>query len=140
MLVDMARRFGAEAEKGVVDIGDVAAVRHPRQAARPRLGDALGIEDQGVPAVVQDLRGQGAQGGGGAAAGGGADQDVRRVGVQVDADRLPVGAEADEDLGGGQCFQLLADARVGEAQLLREGALLGGLPHGWGVPFLCCAR
>lgn len=125
--------FGPQAHQGAVDVGDVAAVGDAGQAAGPPVRGPLEVEDQGVGAVVQELGGQGAQDGRGAATGAGADQDMRGVGVQVDADRLPVGGETDQDQGGGQRFQLLADSGVGQTQRrgrgggrrLRQGVSLG---------------
>jgi hypothetical protein len=45
--VDAALQLGGEADQGVVDAGDVAAVRHRRQVPRPQVGDPRGVEDQG---------------------------------------------------------------------------------------------
>ncbi|MFE4411795.1 hypothetical protein [Streptomyces sp. NPDC056821] len=75
--------FHAELDQGVVDIGDVGAVSDARDAARPRVGDPLGIEDERQRAVVEHLAGDAAQGHRLAAARGGMDQDVRRFRVQV---------------------------------------------------------
>ncbi|MFF2964825.1 hypothetical protein ACFVT1_39490 [Streptomyces sp. NPDC057963] len=60
-VVDTALQFGPEADQGVVDVGDVAAVRDRRQGARPPLGDSLGVEDQGAarrwwPFTSEELR------------------------------------------------------------------------------------
>ncbi|WP_328983103.1 hypothetical protein OG258_53560 [Streptomyces mirabilis] len=38
--VDPAPELGGEADQGVVDVGDVGAVRHRRQLARPQVGEA----------------------------------------------------------------------------------------------------
>ncbi|MYW46031.1 hypothetical protein GT045_35200 [Streptomyces sp. SID486] len=82
---DAALELGAEADQGVVDAGDVAAVRDRGQVLRPQVGDAGVVEDQGVDALVEELGGEGAQDGRAAAAGAAADQDVRG-GVDVDGD------------------------------------------------------
>ncbi|MFJ8364059.1 hypothetical protein [Streptomyces sp. NPDC093984] len=59
---DAALQLGAEADQGVVDAGDVAAVRDRRQVLRPQVGDAGVVEDQGVAALVEELRGGGGGG------------------------------------------------------------------------------
>ncbi|WP_190078689.1 hypothetical protein [Streptomyces daghestanicus] len=138
-VVEAAHQFGLETDQGVVDVGDVATVRHAGQALGPPVGDPLEVEDQGVAAVVQELGGEGAQDGRGAAAGAGADQDVRRSGVQVDADRLSVGGQTDQDQGVGQGLKLLADARVGQAQHLGEVGRGGGVLLRHGAVFRFCA-
>ncbi|UUU28411.1 hypothetical protein [Streptomyces sp. DSM 40750] len=61
--VDAALQLDGEADQGVVDTGDVAAVRHRRQVHRPQVGDPRGVEDQGAGALVQELGGDGAQDG-----------------------------------------------------------------------------
>lgn len=58
--------------------GDVAAVGDRGQGLCPQVANPLGVQDQGVGALVEELGGQGAQHGGAAAAAGGADQDVRQ--------------------------------------------------------------
>ncbi|MEV5177256.1 hypothetical protein AB0L10_40785 [Streptomyces flaveolus] len=131
---DAALRLEAEADQGVMDASDVAAVRDRRQVLRPQVGDAGVVEDQGVGALVEELGGEGAQEGRAAAAGAAADQDVRGD-VDIDGDGPAVGADADECGGSGQCLKLLAQAEVGEAQPLRER---GRVRHRGGVPLLCC--
>ncbi|MEU7282493.1 hypothetical protein AB0A69_27505 [Streptomyces sp. NPDC045431] len=88
-----AFQLGAEDDQGVVDAGDVAAVRDRRQVLGPQAGDAGVVEDQDVGALVEELGGEGAQDGRAAGAGAGADQDVRS-GVDVDGDGPAVGADA----------------------------------------------
>ncbi|MFD7966700.1 hypothetical protein ACFV5J_38550 [Streptomyces zaomyceticus] len=106
---DAALQRGAEADQSVVNAGDVAAVRDRRQAHRPQVGDANGVEDQAVGAVVEELGGE-----------------VRRIVV------LPVPVSSGR---GGQHPKALARAGVCEAQQFRER---GRARHRGGVPLLCC--
>ncbi|WP_158706443.1 MULTISPECIES: hypothetical protein [Streptomyces] len=124
--VEAAFQYGGEVDQGIVDAGDVAAVGHRRQGLRPQVGDPLGVQDQGVGAMVEELGGQGAQHRGAAAAAGGADQDVRGFGIQVDGDGPPGGADADERGSLGPRLYLLAQAGGAEAQHRRERGLLHG--------------
>ncbi|WP_097968621.1 hypothetical protein [Streptomyces sp. or20] len=110
--VEAALQLGGKAEEGVVDAGDVAAVGDRGQALRPQVGDPFGVQDQGVGALVKELGGQGPQHGGAAAAAGGADQDVRRIAVQVDGNGPPGGADADEGGSLGQRLYLRAQVRL----------------------------
>jgi hypothetical protein len=71
---DAALQLRAEADQGVVDAGDVAAVGDRRQVLGPQVGDAGVVEDQGVGALVEELGGEGAQDGRAAAAGAAADR------------------------------------------------------------------
>ncbi|MFD9489145.1 hypothetical protein [Streptomyces sp. NPDC059991] len=109
--VEAALTLGGEAGQGVVDAGDVAAVRHRRQVLRPQVGDPLGVEDQGVGALLQELGDDGAQVGRAAPAVGGADRDVRRV-VDVDGDRPSVGADADERAAAGSASSCAGRTRA----------------------------
>lgn len=103
-----------------MDVGDVGAVGDAVDAARPRVGDPLEVEDEHARAVVKHLAGDAAQGHRLAAAGGGVDQDVRGVGVQVDGDDPAAGADPDDGRG------LLG---LGH-QLPRLGVFEGGLGRG----------
>ncbi|MEV7296656.1 hypothetical protein AB0N79_34295 [Streptomyces microflavus] len=102
------------------------AVGDGGQGLGPQVGDPLGVQDQGVGALVEEVGGQGAQHGGAAAAGGGADQDVRGFAVQVDGDGLSGGADADEGGSFGHGLYLLAQVGVGEAEHREERGLLHG--------------
>jgi hypothetical protein len=115
-----ASAFHAERDELVVDVGDVGAVGDVVDAARPRVGDPLGVEDEDVRAVVEHLAGDAAQGRRFSSAGGGVDQDVRGFGVQVDGDDPSAGSEPDDRRG------LLGLAH----QLARLGVLEEGLRRG----------
>ncbi|MGD3108007.1 hypothetical protein [Streptomyces sp. YGL11-2] len=54
-----APAFHAELDQGVVDVG---AVGDARDAARPRVGDPLAVQDERERAVVEHLAGDTAQG------------------------------------------------------------------------------
>jgi hypothetical protein len=59
--VGAALQLGAEADQGNVDAGDAAAVRDRRQVLRPEVGDAGGVEDQGLGPLAEELGGEAAQ-------------------------------------------------------------------------------
>ncbi|POG43094.1 hypothetical protein BV881_33765 [Streptomyces sp. ZL-24] len=121
-----APAFDAEGDELVVDVGDVGAVGDAGQAARPEVGDPLGVQNEDPAAVVEHLARDAPQDHRLTATRGGVDQDVRGVGVQVDGDDPPSGPEPDD-----RCGLLRLGDQLPRLRVLEEGQgrRLAGLLH-----------